>query len=511
MADVFISYKSERRAAARHLQKVLRLYGYSSWYDYGLIPGDDFEPHLMAELNAAKVVVVLWCGLAVHSTWVIKEATDARALGRYLPTWIQDAPLPKGFEGADTINLTGWDGAPRSEKLDRLLADIGRRVGRDPAPDFHGLRELHEDWVGFGRPTLAQFGLSEAPRARQEPSPLDQAVKPARPSESEIAAAEEKARREAVERSKREAEAERQAIAERQRQAATEAARKAEEERLAKPRRAAEAARAGRPVVERAFPIELPGVAGWPTPQMIMIPPGRFLMGAPAGEERSGDAERPQHEVRIDYALALGQHAVTFADWDAALAAGAKLEKPGDAGWGRERRPVINVNWEDAQAYLAWLNNKAGLTGRTDAYRLPSEAEWEYACRAGMATPFSFGATISTAQANYDGNHAYGAGKKGEYRQKTTPVGSFPANANGLHEMHGNVWEWCQDCWNANYNGAPSDGSAWTTGDCSSRVLRGGSWDYNPQYLRSAYRNWNSSTDRYILVGFRLARTLFTP
>jgi formylglycine-generating enzyme required for sulfatase activity len=148
------------------------------------------------------------------------------------------------------------------------------------------------------------------------------------------------------------------------------------------------------------------------------------------------------------------------------------------------------------------------LEGRRDAYRLPSEAEWEYACRAGTTTPFSFGTTISTAQANYHGEYTYGAGKKGEYRQKTTPVGSFPANAFGLHDMHGNVWEWCEDVWNANYNGAPKDGSAWLTGGDSLRVLRGGSWSVYPIRLRSADRYRNGPTDRSLNVGFRLARAV---
>ena len=253
-------------------------------------------------------------------------------------------------------------------------------------------------------------------------------------------------------------------------------------------------------------------------------------MGAPAGEEESGDAERPQHEVRIDYAFALGQHTVTVDAFKAFVAEtnhdtgksasvwngkewkdtpGKGWRDPGFAQTGAH--PVCCVNWEDAQAFLAWLNKKAGLAGRPDAYRLPSEAEWEYACRAGMTTPFSFGATISTAQANYDGNHTYGSGKKGEYRKQTMPVGSFPANPFGLHEMHGNVWEWCQDCWNDSYNGAPSDGSAWTTGDCSSRVLRGGSWGGSPGWLRSAIRSGSYPTVRFINGGFRLARTILTP
>jgi formylglycine-generating enzyme required for sulfatase activity len=252
----------------------------------------------------------------------------------------------------------------------------------------------------------------------------------------------------------------------------------------------------------------IPGLWESASPEMVTIPPGEFLMGASAGEEGSIGDERPQHEVRIDYAFALGKYAVTFAEWDAAIAAGAKLEKPSDQGWGRDRRPVIDVNWNDARAYIAWLNGKLGLEGRADAYRLPSEAEREYACRAGTTTPFSFGATISTAQANYNGEYTYGAGKKGEKRGKTTPVGSFHANPCGLHDMHGNVNEWCEDVWNASYNGAPTDGSPWLTGDESSRVLRGGSWIDGPQYLRAADRNRSIPTLRNWGVGFRVARTL---
>ena len=140
MADVFISYKSERRPAARHLAKVLSAYGYDVWYDYGLIPGDDFEPRLLAELALAKVVVVLWCAMSARSEWVIKEAREARRAGKYLPCWIESTELPKGFEGADTIKLTEWDGAPRSHTLDRLIGDIARRVRREPSVHFSRLR-----------------------------------------------------------------------------------------------------------------------------------------------------------------------------------------------------------------------------------------------------------------------------------------------------------------------------------------------------------------------------------
>jgi len=263
-------------------------------------------------------------------------------------------------------------------------------------------------------------------------------------------------------------------------------------------------------------------------PEMVRIPPGRFLMGSPATEARyKRYEEEPQHAVRIDYAFELGKCEVTLEEFTAFVTDakhdmgnsafiwdGKEYKDTPGKGWRDPgftqsgKHPVCCVNWNDAKAYVAWLNAKQGLGRAQNAYRLPSEAEWEYACRAGTTKPFSFGATISTAQANYNGEYTYGAGTKGEYRKKTTPVGSFPANAFGLHDVHGNVWEWCEDAWNANYNGAPTDGSPWLTGDASSRVLRGGSWNYDPQFLRSANRNWYYPTDRYGSSGFRVARTL---
>jgi len=169
-----------------------------------------------------------------------------------------------------------------------------------------------------------------------------------------------------------------------------------------------------------------------------------------------------------------------------------------------DTHPVVGVNWYDAQDYLRWLS---GATGRR--YRLPSEAEWEYACRAGTRTAFSFGDTISTEQANYDGNFTWNGGARGEYRRGTTPAGMFPPNPWGLFDMHGNVWEWVQDVVHDNYEGAPLDGSAWEEGgDQARRILRGGSWLYNPRYLRSALRNGFSSALSNDIVGFRVVREL---
>lgn len=190
-------------------------------------------------------------------------------------------------------------------------------------------------------------------------------------------------------------------------------------------------------------------------PLMVVIPAGRFLMGSPPKEPDRADDEGPQHEVTIAHPFALGVYAVTFDEYER-YTVDTKVDKPDDNGWGRGKRPIINVSWKDAQAYCAWLSLQTGLR-----YRLPSEAEWEYACRAGTTTPFHFGERLRTDQANFDGNFTYNGSTKDEYRAKTVPVGSFAPNDFGLHDMHGNVWEWCEDTWHDNYRGAPADGSVW--------------------------------------------------
>jgi len=243
-----------------------------------------------------------------------------------------------------------------------------------------------------------------------------------------------------------------------------------------------------------------------PPPELVIIPAGSFTMGSPDTEAGRSACEGPLHRVTFAAPFALGRYAVTFDEYDAFCAATAR-ESPKDWGWGRGRRPVIQVSRDDAQAYATWLSKATGK-----GYRLPSEAEWEYACRAGTKTPFSTGHRIQTNQANYDGTYGYAdsGAEPGVALQRTQPVGSYPANPWGLYDMHGNVWEWVQDCWQNNYTGAPKDGSAGLDGCGISRrpVLRGGSWNSLPQYLRSAGRFGYGTGYRDFKVGFRLARTL---
>ncbi|MGB6540565.1 MAG: formylglycine-generating enzyme family protein [Xanthobacteraceae bacterium] len=236
-------------------------------------------------------------------------------------------------------------------------------------------------------------------------------------------------------------------------------------------------------------------------PQMIVVPAGSFTMGAPATESHAPGyaTEIPQQLVTFSKPFAVSKYELTFADWDACVSAGGcNGYKPTDQGWGREQRPAINVSWEDAQQYVAWLSE---VTGKT--YRLLSESEYEYAARAGTTTAYPWADDIGKNNANCDG-----CGSKWDSTQ-TAPVGSFAPNQFGLFDMVGNVWEWTEDCGHKNYNGAPADGSAWITGaDCSNHVVRGGSWISPPDELRSARRRGFTADFRLVGLGFRVARTL---
>ena len=234
-------------------------------------------------------------------------------------------------------------------------------------------------------------------------------------------------------------------------------------------------------------------------PELVVIPAGRFRMGCVSGRDCEDD-ERPVHEVEVA-SFALGVYEVTFEEYDV-FAEATRRDRPNDRGWGRGGgrggRPVIYVSWEDATAYAEWLSDETGAQ-----YRLPSESEWEYAARAGSTTRYSWGDDIGWSRAN-----CRGCGSRWDGDQ-TAPVGSFEANPWGLHDTHGNVWEWVEDCSYANYARAPRDGSAWTTGgDCGRRVLRGGSWGSPPRDLRSASRDRRGAELRFDSLGFRVARTL---
>jgi formylglycine-generating enzyme required for sulfatase activity len=262
-------------------------------------------------------------------------------------------------------------------------------------------------------------------------------------------------------------------------------------------------------------------------PEMVVLPAGSFEMGAAENEPDGLADEVPQHKVIIGAPFAVGQFSITVREYLACVSAGAcnppawqvkgssngeQYEQLGNA-LTDDDYPIVGVSWNGAKKYTEWLSAKTGKN-----YRLSTEAEFEYAARAKTTTPFWWGSSISPDQANYKGFLLYdGGGKKGVDRQKTVPVKSFAPNPWGLYQVHGNVWEWVEDCWHANYNedtSAPGDGSAWIKGsawiggECKARVLRGGAWDSPPFQLRSAFRNYDFPTHGTSKDGFRVARTL---
>ena len=581
MAEIFISYKSERRAAAEHFAEVLRRHGFTVWFDYELVKGADFAAQIERQIREAKALVALWCSLSVSSRWVREEVHLAHDLGILVPVKIEPCEIPFGFRLADTIDLTGWDGAPRGAALDPLIDALEGRIGRDAAPDRKALIEYEGAWRRFGGHPLKDFAVNTALSHTETRrfGPEGENGPPVQPHAAEQAGAPENGllqwSKEEWERLKESADiaqlrhfakhahpyyaAEALALAKTKEQAV--AAERRREREAAKaaggdtggipwkpaavvgavavlalmvylwphqaergreavvplpaatvsPRPAvsppSQPAEATPPSGERAAKAlsqaEIRRFARNPDPkqtfqecehcpQMVVVPAGKFEMGTDKAGERGS-------EVRIPEPFAVGKYTVTFAEWDACAAEdGCKSNpSPSDQGWGRGKQPVINVSWDDAQQYISWLNGK--VPGKP--YRLLSEAEWEYAARAGTQTRYYWGDAIGSNNANCDG-----CGSRWDNKQ-TAPVGSFAANDFGLHDMAGNVWQWTQDCWNDSYGTKPNGGTL-TTGDCSRRVLRGGSWNYVSQDLRSAGRGWSPADYRGLIIGFRAARTL---
>jgi formylglycine-generating enzyme required for sulfatase activity len=238
-------------------------------------------------------------------------------------------------------------------------------------------------------------------------------------------------------------------------------------------------------------------------PEMVVIPAGRFLMGAAKEEKGHQLAEEPQREVVVPAPFAVSKTEVTFDEWETCgLEGGCTHSRPEDSGWGRGQRPVIYVSYDDAKSYVEWLRQKTGK-----AYRLLSEAEWEFAARGGTSTPFAGGDTLAPTQANFDASSLTTNKRPGDYQGTTVEVGTFPPNPYGLHDMEGNVFEWVEDCWNKTHAGAPADASP-RGGDCTRRVAKGGAWYYEADFARPSARMSFPKGARHNVIGFRVARPL---
>jgi formylglycine-generating enzyme required for sulfatase activity len=587
MVDVFISYKREERARCERIHEKLKALGLDVWFDVRLTAGKSFDREIEGTVKGAKAVVVLWSPASVESEWVREEAGVGKARDVLAAIRITPCDLPFGFGMTHVEDIHEADFADDHPAWLKILDRIGELVGRPALADYaravgqatsllHRFADRHPTDPLAGNARLLSDGLAESvgegatPQAGPSAAPRPLSGPPAGWAQIEASFDPRDyadfleaypQSEQAFEARRRKRKLEDWAGTDQTDPAAVTAflrtgsfgalqtlvqatadnlAGAAERSRLfavspsAKASGARGAALAKRAVQARSFGIDLPGVAHWPRPVMVAIPPGRFTMGSPDTEERwegyDGE-EEPSHEVKIEHVFTLGRGAVTLDAFQAFIADtnhdmgesavvrnGDKWEDTPGRGWrdpgfaqGGDH-PVTCVSWHDAQAFIAWLNERLTLTDRPDAYRLPSEAEWEYACRAGTQTPFSFGASITTDQANFNGTAGYGGAQPSMvWRKATTPVGRFPANAFGLYDMHGDTWDWCEDAWNKTYEGAPTDGSPWRTGDASLRVLRGGSWNRPPQGCRSALRNRSLPSNRGGNVGFRLARTLSPP
>ena len=527
MADVFISYKRERRPAARHIEQILIRYGYAVWFDLALVRGKDYEAQIERELTAAKAVIVLWCGLSVQSEGVRSEASRAKSLGTLIPLVIEPCTLPLFSTLDQNIDLTAATGSPRDPAFDPVLDDLERLVGRSPQPDFKALRDYEATWRSMGKLSLARFPLEEgiAPEAVLGGGASAASQPAARVANVEVSSGSKSVLHFFFRSKPREASSAPDRVKPPQARLPLDLDRGGGEGRIKV------AARIVHGAPEDWFRPGS-GKAEWFKdheygPEMVVVPSGPFTMGSPESEpEREGwqeGTESPQHEARIRQGFAVGRHTVTRGQFAAFVNAtnhkvegahvrkGGKWEPDPTASWRNpgfaqdDGYPVVCVNWDDAKAYAAWLRRETDKP-----YRLLSEAEWEYCCRAGTTTPFWWGTSISPAHANYDGNHVYkGGGSKGEWRQRTVPVSSFETNPWGLYQVHGNVWEWCEDTWHDTYDRAHSDGSPWLQGgDGGRRVVRGGSWFDLPWRLRSANRYWCTTGDRYSNLGLRVARTL---
>ena len=465
MADIFVSYKRDDRAAVEPLVRLLEAEHFTVWWDPTIVPGERFDRVIHRALDEASCIVVAWSHLSVDSHWVQDEAGIGRDRGVLVPVSIDGVDPPLGFRQLQTANLADWGGRSDDPRILHFLAGVRRITA---ASDSATGPPRHGDAGHAPGPIAAE--KKHRPEIHHAPPGKTSSfwnVRTAAIGASAIVAI-------AV------------AVG-----AALFFTNKQPEASI--PRRS------GPVPVERSFKDCEAGC-----PIMVVVPTGSFLMGSPDAEPQRGNDEGPQRQVTISRVLAVAKFPVTFEEWDFCRSHGGCAGVfPNDSNWGRGRHPVVNVSWEEAKAYLTWLST---FTGKT--YRLLSEAEREYIARAGTVTPFSWGNSISWRQANYDASKKYADEQPGLFRQETSPVDSFEPNPWGFYQVHGNTWDWVEDCYHDSYEGSPpSNGSAWTVGDCSRRVLRGGSWASQPRNLRSAAR-WKLPIDTHEpYYGFRVART----
>jgi formylglycine-generating enzyme required for sulfatase activity len=549
MSDIFISYAHEDQARAKKLAKALEDQGWTIFWDTTIPAGSTWRATIDNALESATCVVVVWSKHSIKSHWVGEEAEDGQERKILIPVLPDNVKPPLGFRSIQAANLTNWDGDASSDAFRQLVysikgvigppkyqaqppppvleseadrqaelkkamaqAESDRRLAEEHAAAAKAQQLVDEQNNGGNRknPKLPAFLQRQSkilrPYAWLIPAvafvlaggrlfdlnkPIESIATVQRPEDvnaKEVAEAKNQAEEQA-----KAADAKRAKVEAESKRLVEENSKAAEAQRLAAAQANAER-EAKRKAEEAIKPLTVfqdtlkDGTLG---PKMVWMPTGQFRMGDLTGNGLTNDL--PVHTVKITQAFAIGQYEVTFDEYDK-FAQATQRKLPDDKGWGRGNRPVINISWRDAVAYAQWLSAQTGKP-----YRLPTESEWEYAARAGTETDYWWGNELGKNRA-----HCWDCGSQWDNKQ-TAPVGSFPANAWGLYDTAGNVWEWAQDCYQDNYNGSPTDGTAWQKDKCARQVIRGGSWGGDSGSVRSAHSGKYGPDLRDNDIGCRLA------
>ena len=448
MADIFVSYSKIDRNRVKPIMELLEAQGWRVWWDQNIDVGEPWRAKIERELRAAKCVVVVWTPSSISSEWVKQEADEGLRRGILIPVSIGANLAPLGLRHIQAIDLTSWRGEFDADPARKLVAGV-RRVLVPRTPIAQPASQPQSSVAGMGAMVVLAL-IATLVLFLFQSGPTDK--KPPGPDVPSVV------------------------------KPATPLT--VAQEQALKPRDTFKECDS--------------------CPELVVVPAGEFIMGSPESEAlRYSDNERPQRKVTIAQPFAVGKFEVTLTEWDACVTGGGCKRRPANKSWPREQYPVTDVSWDDAtQEYLPWLSRTTGKT-----YRLLTEAEWEYAARAGTTSPYWWGAHISLSQANF--KYFYPGGRKAELRGETVVVDSFQPNPWGLYNVHGNAWEWVQDCLGS-YAQAPLDGR--TTPDVvgCSRVLRGGHWDSAQEGVRSASRHGIRQDRRSTTIGFRVARTIGT-
>ncbi len=498
--DIFLSYASEDRERIIPIVHALEAKGWSVFWDRKTPVGMTWEDFIEKELRQATCVLAVWSEISTNKRWVRMEARQGQKRGCFVPLRIDPVDPPFGFDDVQSADLTGWSGGNNHHEWLGLIAAVERfspRKTTAPLPK--------PATTETAPPNPADDTANHPQQAQEKQSPVDSnaeikptPVAPEQPAGTEATQSNTGSHTE----SNAEAHSSRlptkgvmigavitfiaiSSIAILQ--------QNSPDSPSTKPIPVAPPA-----ATVKSLPKSQKNMtAEFPLPELVSIPAGCFTMGSEKSEHK---AEKPAHKVCLE-PFQLSRHEITFEQY-AAFAKATKRRLPGDIGWGRGDRPVINVNWQDAKAYTQWLSDQLGQT-----CDLPSEAQWEYAARAGTTTEYALPAPNGSDDIRDKGlANCGGCGGRWDDKDQTAPVGSFRPNDWGLYDMHGNVTEWVQDQWHDNYQVAPNDGSAWKNQSDSDalRVLRGGTWLGNPGGSRSAYRVRYDPDGRVSLVGFRV-------